>query len=96
MRFQMARSLAGHDKDSLYIVTAEDNDLLSLCDGRLRPLSKPKKKKRKHVQPIIHIPPDIEALTEGADEWDDALIRKVIAEYDHCHRCHPELSEMSS
>lgn len=83
MRFQMARSLAGHDKDKLYIVTAEEDGLLSLCDGRLRPLSKPKQKKRKHVQPITHIPPDIEKLTEGCDEWDDALIRKVIAGYNN-------------
>ncbi len=82
MQFQMARSLAGHDKDKLYIVTAEEDNLLSLCDGRLRPLSKPKKKKNKHVQLIKEIPPEITAICEDAKKWDDVMIRKVITEYD--------------
>ena len=46
-----ARSLAGHDKGKLYIVTAVDGDVVYLADGKIRLTTNPKKKKRKHIQP---------------------------------------------
>ena len=45
------RSLAGHDKDSFFIITEETPEYVYLSDGKLRPVEKPKKKKKKHVQP---------------------------------------------
>ena len=53
-----ARSKAGHDKDKLYIILKNEGEYVYLTDGRLRPLSNPKKKNRKHVQPICRIPED--------------------------------------
>ena len=49
-----ARSLAGHDKGRLYIVLEAGDDEALLADGRLRTLEKPKRKKRKHLQPDYH------------------------------------------
>ena len=49
---QLATSKAGHDKDRLYVITAEKDDDVYLCDGDLRPPDRPKKKRRKHIQPI--------------------------------------------
>ena len=49
---RFATSKAGHDKDQLYIVVAEEGDFVSLCDGRLKTIDKPKKKRKKHVQMI--------------------------------------------
>ena len=49
---RFATSKAGHDKDSLYVIVAEDGDFVSLCDGRLKTIDKPKRKRRKHVQMI--------------------------------------------
>ncbi|MCR4923409.1 MAG: hypothetical protein K5931_05305 [Lachnospiraceae bacterium] len=49
------RSLSGHDAGKVYILVKEEGDMLFLSDGRLRPLNKLKKKKRKHVQPINSI-----------------------------------------
>ena len=46
-----ARSLAGHDKGKLYIVTAVDGDVVYLADCKIRLTTNPKKKKRKHIQP---------------------------------------------
>ena len=43
----LAISRAGHDKDTCYIVWDMDETYVWLVDGRLRPLEKPKKKKRK-------------------------------------------------
>ena len=34
------------------MVMAEEGDFLFLCDGRLKPPDKPKKKRRKHIQCI--------------------------------------------
>lgn len=52
MTGQFVTSKAGHDKDVLYIVVAEEGDFVYLSDGRLRRPDRPKKKRRKHIQPI--------------------------------------------
>lgn len=50
---ELATSKAGHDKDRLYMIVGEEGECVSLCDGRLRGVEHPKKKKKKHIQ-IIH------------------------------------------
>lgn len=45
-----ARSLCGHDKDRLYVIIDEKDEMVSLCDGKYRTLAHPKIKKKKHVQ----------------------------------------------
>ena len=49
---KFATSKAGHDKSQLYIITAVEGDFVYLCDGRLKPIEKPKKKRTKHIQII--------------------------------------------
>ena len=49
---RFAVSKAGHDKSGLYVIIAEDTEFVSLCDGRLKTIDKPKKKRKKHVQLI--------------------------------------------
>lgn len=49
---RLAISRAGHDKDVLYVVVAQEGDFVYLCDGRLRTPEKPKKKRLKHIQPM--------------------------------------------
>ena len=63
---QFALSKAGHDKGSLYVIIAQEQDFLFLCDGKTKTPEKPKKKKRKHVQPIH-------------TQVDDALLQKLSA-----------------
>ena len=50
---ELATSKAGHDKDRLYMIVGEEEEWVYLCDGRLRGVEHPKKKKKKHIQ-IIH------------------------------------------
>lgn len=50
----LARSLAGHDKDQLYIIIGVSKEYVTLSDGRSRPADKPKRKNKKHLQ-IIHV-----------------------------------------
>lgn len=49
---QFVISKAGHDKDTLYLVVAEEGDFVALCDGRLKLLERPKRKRKKHIQPV--------------------------------------------
>ena len=52
MTGQFVTSRAGHDRGTLYIVVAEEGEYVCLSDGRRRTPDRPKKKNRKHIQPI--------------------------------------------
>lgn len=45
-------SKAGHDKGVRYIIIEESGDFVYLADGKVRTLEHPKKKRKKHIQPI--------------------------------------------
>ena len=45
----IVRSVAGRDAGSLFFVLATEGDFLLLADGKLRPVERPKRKRRKHV-----------------------------------------------
>ena len=47
----LARSRAGHDKGSIYVIISVKNEYVYLADGALRPLSRMKKKNIRHLQP---------------------------------------------
>ena len=49
---KFATSKAGHDRDQIYVIVDAEDDFVYLCDGRLKPLQKPKKKRLKHIQII--------------------------------------------
>ncbi len=49
---KFVKSKAGHDKDMIYIVLMESDKEYFLVDGIHRPYENPKKKNKKHVQPI--------------------------------------------
>ena len=46
----MAVSLAGHDKNRLYMIMDETETTVLLSDGNLRPIQNMKRKKKKHIQ----------------------------------------------
>ena len=77
-RGMYARSLAGHDKGRLYIILETDDIYVYLCDGELRPLDKPKKKKRKHIQPDYDIADAIRDKLEIQEPLRDEDIRKAL------------------
>lgn len=59
MDIKLAVSRSGHDKDSLYVIIKEEANLVYLADGKLKPIEKPKKKNRKHIQIIKNLPKEI-------------------------------------
>ena len=68
----LAKSKAGHDKGQIFVIVDCDEEYVFLADGKIRPICRPKKKKRKHVQLIKSL---------RADIADDAAIRKLLREY---------------
>lgn len=69
----LAKSLAGHDRNRIYVIAGLDETYVYLVDGELRTLAKPKKKKKKHVQ-LIRKKHEI----DGAD---DVRIKRILKEY---------------
>ncbi len=59
MDIKLAVSRSGHDKDCLYVIITEEANLVYLADGKLKPIDKPKKKNRKHIQIIKNLPKEI-------------------------------------
>ena len=69
----VVRSIAGHDKGDLMIVVGVDGEYAYVSDGKLRKVSKPKKKKFKHLQGSYDI-------YEG-DLSQDYMVRKALTKY---------------
>ena len=83
---ELATSKAGHDKDRLYMIIGEEGECVYLCDGRLRGVEHPKKKKKKHIQ-IIHSSAQdtliqiIKQNLPGERDEIDRQIRKTLEDY---------------
>ena len=52
MTGMFAVSKAGHDKGRMYIIMKEEVEYVYLADGKTRTIENPKKKKKKHIQPV--------------------------------------------
>lgn len=83
---ELATSKVGHDKDRLYLIVGEEEECVYLCDGRLRGVEHPKKKKKKHIQ-IIHssaqdaLVQSIQQKLPGEIDEINRRIRKTLEEY---------------
>lgn len=83
----LASSKAGHDKTEIYVIIAEDDKYVYLCDGRLKTLEKPKKKSRKHIQIIkTKVNEDLrERLKQGVTVYNEE-IKRMIKEFNRKDR----------
>lgn len=52
MRGMFVRSKAGHDSKNVYIIYEETEEYVYLVDGKTKTIEHPKKKNKKHIQPI--------------------------------------------
>lgn len=74
----LAVSKKGRDKDRVFVVLYEvDADFVMICDGDLRKLERPKKKRRKHLRPIGYELADIITLLDTG-RLNDSDLRKAI------------------
>ncbi len=72
-------SIAGRDKDKCFmILSVVDERYVLLCDGKMRPLDKPKKKKVKHIKLLDYSLDRIkEKLAEGK-KINNADVRRAL------------------
>ena len=70
---QLAVSLAGHDKDSVYAVVADEGSMVLLADGRTRTLEKPKKKNQKHIRRIGNLPNEVREKLQRVSQNSDLV-----------------------
>lgn len=79
---KMAKVKAGHDKDKIYIIVRDDDKFVYLADGKLKTLQNPKKKSKKHIQPILHKIDETLALKlQTNDKVIDEEIKKAVKDY---------------
>ena len=78
-----AFSKAGHDKGKLYVIVAEEQDYVYLCDGRLKKIDAPKKKRKKHIQIVNRrVGEELLAGLEKRETMLDEQIKYAIKQYE--------------
>ena len=78
---KLAVSKAGHDKGKVYVIVREEENFFWLADGVGRSAAQPKKKNKKHVQPILRIPPEVGEILAEENEPEDLIIKRAIKAY---------------
>ena len=81
MKIILAKSLAGHDKNHIYVVLSEVDGYMTLANGTTKTMDKPKRKNKLHVQVIKKLPANVRMIIEGAESLNDDVIAKAVKEY---------------
>lgn len=61
LKWCFAKSLAGHDKGTVYIIKEIDSVYAYLTDGKNKLIDSPKKKKIRHIQIVKHKDSNLES-----------------------------------
>ena len=72
-------STAGRDTGEWFYVINEDQTYLFLANGKDRPLDKPKRKKRKHVQKVLRSETRVAAKLKNGDKVLNGELRRDLA-----------------
>ncbi len=76
---QIVKSKSGRDKDRLFVVIEMiDEQYVSIVDGDLRKLEKPKRKKVKHLKVLDFISDEIAEKVKNEKKLTNAIVRKEI------------------
>ncbi len=79
---QIVKSKAGRDKDRVFIISRIlDEQHVLVCDGDLRKLSSPKKKKVKHLVIYNTVLTEFAEKLQGNENLDDAFVRRLLEPY---------------
>lgn len=75
-------SKAGHDKNQLYVIIAQEKDIVYLCDGEKKTIEQPKKKNIKHIQIINQkVEEGLLELLEKKEQVQNEQIKYAIKQY---------------
>ena len=81
-----AKSKAGHDKGKTYIIieetfTSGQEEFVMVSDGDLKPVEKPKKKKKIHLQVVLRRDEILEERMKNGQEIRNEDIKRAIKDY---------------
>lgn len=81
-RFEVVKSNAGHDQGNIYLIMKVlDKENVLLIDGKSKKISKPKKKKIKHITSLKVIETQLELTFDDKSKINDGEIRKILKKY---------------
>ena len=72
-------TIAGRDAGQLFYVTSIEQEYLYLVNGKDRPLDKPKRKKRKHVQKVLRSETRVAHKLRAGDKVLNGELRRDLA-----------------
>jgi ribosomal protein L14E/L6E/L27E len=79
---QIVKSKAGRDKDRVFIISSIlDEQYILVCDGDLRKLSSPKKKKVKHLVIYNTVLTEFAEKLQSNENLDDAYVKRLLEPY---------------
>lgn len=83
----LVRSKSGHDQGKVYVIMDMQAEYLFLVDGKIRKLSNPKKKSKKHVQGVHLILDEIVQKKQNNTLIDENIKRAIkLYESDEVHK----------
>ena len=77
----IVRSVAGRDKERLFVVTGLELGFAYLADGRIRPIERPKRKKIKHLEPVAPNEGRVGEKLRLHEKVHNSELRRVINEF---------------
>ena len=72
-------STAGRDQGELFYVLETDDQFVTLVNGRNRPVEKPKRKKRKHVEKVLRSETRVAGKLRSGDKVLNGELRRDLA-----------------
>ena len=75
----VVKSTAGRDQDQLFYVIGSDDSYVILANGKDRPLDRPKRKKRKHVQKVLRSETRVASKLMQGDKVLNSELRRDLA-----------------
>ncbi len=78
---QIVFSKSGRDKGNYFVVIDYIEPYVFICDGKLRRLENPKRKKEKHIQITNYVDKDLKVIMENHSRINNADIRKSLSQY---------------
>ena len=75
----VVQATAGRDRDKFFYVIGEEEGLLLLANGKDRPLDRPKRKKRKHVQKVLRSETRVAQKLRSGDKVINSELRRDLA-----------------
>ena len=82
-RFEVVESKAGRDQGTIYLISEIlDENYVNLIDGKYRTISKPKRKKIKHICSLGEVATELEGVFEDKSKVNDWVIKKILKKFE--------------